>query len=229
MFGFDILGNLKKALGGNVHEWLGTVRGFAGDEHVQKGLKATFPFFSTVDELLAMDGVQIALREKLITHDEAVEFGRRMLRLQQANPGGAARVIDIIGKGEQTFTTETDEPQGKGKSPKKTRTSHTENTRGAGLVAVLTKMTEQEMLDFLHGMGATITPWQQIERMGRDILANLPDRARIETALNLQGLDNGIRRVEAAPNPWIFRGVWIFFGLMGALLLIALGILATTN
>lgn len=154
---------VKKILGGGekiAEEKLGAV------------LKANIGGFGVNDEVLFWDACEIAVSELSVTKTDII---RIMTVLGSLEPKQRGEVVRIIGLNEQEIKCGEKSQGGKGKPVSKIQTEK-KNMRGARFIALLAKMTDEEIGTFLLSSGAMETTTDDIEAILEEISKTLGKR-----------------------------------------------------
>lgn len=170
--GFSIREFVVQFLG---HELVEKILGGGGkvaEEKLGAVLKANIGGFGVNDEVLFWDACEIAVSELSVTKADII---RIMLVLKSLEPKQRGEVVRIIGLNEQEVKNEEKSQDGKGKPVSKIQTEK-RNMRGARFVALLAKMTDEEIKTFLLSSGAMETTADDIEAILEEMTKMLGKR-----------------------------------------------------
>lgn len=113
--------------------------------------------FGQSDDSLFLHACAIAVRDHEVTMEQLLTIGRVIKTFSIAIQ---RRIILTIGQGEEGYTEVIQQPndkEGKPVPPKKIERKG--NVRGAQIIALLARMSEDQMREFLGSSGVTTSPW----------------------------------------------------------------------
>ena len=165
--------------------------------------KAGFLGLGMKDEALFAHACHIAMRDHRVKINDLQKI---VGVLNSLDIGKRKNVILMIGQGDQPVVQEEPKKGDKGEKEKgETKPIAFENKRGAEIIALLSKMSAEEMLAFLHASGTTISTGEVLREkvaMAADMLKGVGDfNEHIGKAVNfLEGAINSIPRPSATTN-----------------------------
>jgi len=150
----EILETIMETAGGVVKE--------KTREKISKTLEAKFGGFGPTDEILSLSAFQIAQTQFGVSIADIIRISKIFMNLSREERN---KLTSIIGRDEQTIDI-TSSMYKKGANKKEEQEIALKmNLRGASLIAAMSKMTDEEILNFLAGFGALDTTSKNIREM----------------------------------------------------------------
>jgi hypothetical protein len=161
------------------HQLLERLFGMAGKtvgekaaEKATETIKAKTGGLGVNDEVLFWDACELAMTDFGVSKADILRIANVLKGLE---PRQRNEVVNIIGRDEQDLKSET---RGKDKwgKPATTTTTEKKNRRGARFIAMLSRMTDDEIGTFLKASGAMETTVDDIEAVLEELEATLDKR-----------------------------------------------------
>ncbi|OGF25705.1 hypothetical protein A2303_06920 [Candidatus Falkowbacteria bacterium RIFOXYB2_FULL_47_14] len=155
----EILETIMETAGGVVKE--------KTREKISKTLEAKFGGFGPTDEILSLSACQIAQAQFNVSTADIIRIANIFKSLSREERN---KITSIIGRDEQVIDI-TSSMYKKGQNKKQEKEDREialkMNLRGAALIVAMSKMTDEEILNFLAGFGALDTTSKNILEMIR--------------------------------------------------------------